>query len=72
MQRALKLIGGVAIIAVSFLGTLWLVGHYVWLACPAGERFALTKPFEKNKDLLRRPGALMRDLHRGYLRSLHS
>ena len=50
MQWALKLIGGAVVLAVSFLATLWLVDHYVWLACPSGERFALTKPFEKSKN----------------------
>ena len=55
MQRALKLIGGAIIILVSFLGTLWLVDHYVWLPCPPGERFALTKPFEKNKNTYSAP-----------------
>lgn len=49
MQRALKLMGAATVFVVAFFGTLWLVDHYLWPACPQGERFALAKPFDKSK-----------------------
>ena len=49
MHWTLKLAGGAVIIVASFLGTLWLYDRQ-WPPCPSGERVALAKPFQKNKN----------------------
>lgn len=72
MQRAIKWVCAVAVVVVSYFGTLWIIDRYLWLPCPQGERFPLAKPFlEKSKfsyfsaapalrDVADKPGAINR------------
>lgn len=44
MGTVLKIAGGLAIVFVSFLATLWALDTF-GSGCPAGERFELKRPF---------------------------
>jgi|SRR4051812_9206407 hypothetical protein len=44
MGTVLKLAGGLAVVFVSFLATLWALDTF-GSGCPAGERFELKRPF---------------------------
>jgi hypothetical protein len=47
MHKALKIVGGLAVVVVSFVVTDWAMD---WVAprCPSGERFELKRPFGPN------------------------
>jgi hypothetical protein len=47
LRRLIKIMGALAIVAVSFFATLWGMNR-VWPACPSGKVTALTRPFQKN------------------------
>ena len=44
MGTVLKVVGGLAVVFVSFLATLWALDTF-GSGCPAGERFELKRPF---------------------------